>query len=109
MKNNIKNFIKNHALETFPEECCGFIVRNKKKIKCVKMNNIAKNKRFFFKISIIDFLNISDMYKILYIYHSHTIDNNQFSQIDIKCALYNNINMILYNVKQDKFNYFRCK
>jgi proteasome lid subunit RPN8/RPN11 len=107
MKNRIKNFIKNHAIETFPEECCGLIIKDKKEVKCIKMKNIAKEKECFFKISVLDFLNISN--KILYIYHSHTIDNNEFSPLDIKCSKYHNINMILYNIKQNKFNYFRCK
>jgi proteasome lid subunit RPN8/RPN11 len=109
MKNTIKNFIKKHALEDFPNECCGFIVKDNKKIKCIKTKNISKQKNYFFKVSIEDFLNIKDNYNILYIYHSHTIDNSEFSGLDKSCAKHLMVDMVLYNIKQDQFNYFKCK
>lgn len=93
----IKNFIKNHAQEIYPRECCGFIVDDKKNsLKCLAMKNISNNDIEFY-IDPKEFLEVSNEYKIKYIYHSHTDKKYEdFSDEDIICAKNLNKNLILY-------------
>jgi len=106
---NIKNLIKDHAKKIFPQECCGFIVDDSKDIKIIKCKNIAKNPYIDFKISTAEFLNIKKQYNILYIYHSHPIDQNDFSYTDIISSHNFNIPIILYLIPSDIFKIYNPK
>jgi len=98
----IKNFIKNHSLKDNPKESCGFIVQDNEIFKCIPCENIAKDQIENFEISSKDYLNIKDKYKkIFYIYHSHTNDNENFSETDKKCSDNLNLPIILYSIKND--------
>ena len=39
--------IKQHAKKVFPEECCGFVLKNKSVFEC---KNVAIDKKVYFKI-----------------------------------------------------------
>lgn len=107
--NKIKRFIKNHALENLSEEICGFVVEDKNEIICIKCANAAENKSIDFQISLEDYLNAKSLYNILYIYHSHVDDSDDFSEKD---KLYSNeicINYILYHLKSDTFKVYESK
>lgn len=106
MNTAIKNYIKNHAQLDFPNECCGFIAEKNNKIIPIKCNNISRDKQNNFEISPLDFLKtkkLSD--KILYIYHSHTNKNFNFSLIDKIYAENLCLNSILYCYFNDNFYY----
>ena len=55
----IKNKIKKHALEDFPNECCGLIIGTEEGEDTYKCNNQAKDKKNFFRIGVEDYLSAS--------------------------------------------------
>ena len=81
----LKNFIRNQSLKDYPNETCGFIVQDDKN----------------FKISSKRFLEIKKNYNIFYIYHSHTNENENFSETDKNCSDNLNLPIILYSIKND--------
>jgi proteasome lid subunit RPN8/RPN11 len=101
----IKNFIKLKSEEHFPQEACGFIIKDKEDFECIDLNNISNDPLNTFQISSLDFLKIKNKYKdIYYIYHSHTNENDNFSILDKNCSNNLLIPIILYVVK---FNIFK--
>ena len=89
------------GIEEQPSEACGFILEKNNYIYPKKTLNISKDKSNFFLIDPLEFLkNIKDN-KILYIYHTHTNDNIDFSETDKKMSNLLNISLILYNIKYD--------
>jgi proteasome lid subunit RPN8/RPN11 len=104
----IKNFIKQHSLKDSPSESCGFIVSdNEDKFKCISCKNISKYPKICFEISPLDFLKVKYFYKkIHYIYHSHTNQNIEFTETDIKCAENLNLPIILYNTIHEVFKIY---
>jgi proteasome lid subunit RPN8/RPN11 len=103
---NIKNSIKALALEDFPLETCGFIIEKSNKTELIKCKNIDPNPHMNFMISPIEYLRIKKQYKILYIYHSHPVEQNFFSQADVCTANNFNIPMILYLIISDLFKIY---
>ena len=101
----IKNFIKHQSLKDFPNESCGFIVKDKNQFICVPCKNISMHPNQTFEISSMDFLKTKLLYnKIYYIYHSHVDeDSDYFSDQDEKCAENLNIPIILYHIKKNIF------
>ncbi|NBP56858.1 hypothetical protein EBU71_10090, partial [bacterium] len=97
LNEEIKKFIKNHAEEMCPRECCGFIVSDRKNfLKFIPAKNISDN-NIEFCIDPNEFLEINNEYKIEYIYHSHADQKYEnFSEEDIICAKNLNKNLILY-------------
>lgn len=106
LDNYIKNFIKNHAIESIPYECCGFVIKTKEGLDCIKSKNFSKLDNCF-EISPIEYLNIKNNYSINYIYHSHpnTI-NEDFSEADLKMSNNLLINLILYIIDIDIFKIY---
>lgn len=103
----IKNFIKMHSLKDNPKESCGFIVQDDGKFKCIPCKNESKEPIKNFKISSKDYLCSKKQYKkILYIYHSHTNDNNDFSEKDISCSEVLCLPIIMYNLNSDLFKIY---
>jgi len=104
----IKNFIKQYSLKDFPNESCGFIASdNEDKFKCISCKNISKNPITCFEIAPLDFLKVKHFYKkIHYIYHSHTNQNIEFTEKDIKCAENLNLPIILYNTTHEIFKIY---
>lgn len=108
--NRIKNFIKRHSREIYPDEACGFIVQKSNKFLCIKCKNISKTPNITFEISPYDYLNIkNNTDKIHYIYHSHPNLNNDkcsFSEKDKNCSEVLNIPMILFCLENHELNVF---
>jgi proteasome lid subunit RPN8/RPN11 len=97
-----KNFIKNQSLKDYPNETCGFIVEDKGEFRCIPCKNIAENSIENFKISPKEYLEIKRKYiNILYIYHSHTNNNDNFSELDKNCSENLCIPIILYYLNTD--------
>jgi len=102
-----KNFIIKECLKNPSEEICGFIVLKNNNFICVPCENIAKNKKENFMISSLDYIKIkkhSD--KILYIYHSHINDNENFSEQDISCSENLCLPIIMYNLNKRIFKIY---
>jgi proteasome lid subunit RPN8/RPN11 len=102
----IKNFIKKQALESAPNECCGFIVKENDSFKCIPCYNIATDTINNFKIGSLEYLKIKNKYKIFYIYHSHTNENCDFSEMDKNCSENLNLPIILYNIEKNIFKVY---
>lgn len=102
----IKNFIKKQALDNSPNECCGFIVEDNNSFKALACNNISNDKINNFEIASVDYLKIKNKYRILYIYHSHTNDNSDFSIKDKSCSESLNLPIILYHINSDQFKIY---
>ena len=109
LNKNVKDLIRDHALEVNPFECCGFIVDTSKGLNCIKTKNFSKLDNCF-EISPIEYLNIKNNYKINYIYHSHpnTKDEN-FSDLDIKMSKNLLIDLILYVIELDIFKIYEFR
>lgn len=99
----IINFIRNESLKDFPNETCGFIVKENDNFLCIPAVNIAKNKEINFQISSLEYLKIKNKYNnINYIYHSHTNDLEDFSDLDKNTSDFLLIPFILYFLKKDE-------
>lgn len=92
-----KEFIKSHALEEFPKECCGIILSN----NIIRCDNVAEHKE---KQFIID-SSIVQKYKedIISIYHSHP-NEPTFSQSDIYISEKLDVPYVLYDCKSEQFS-----
>lgn len=104
MKLNQQNKIdiERHALEEFPNECCGLLVND----RIIKCNNIAKDKDKFFEIDPKDYLRATKEGLIKAYYHSHTEDNEEFSAIDKAISLSHQIPLIMFFVKNKEFKIY---
>lgn len=94
---------KNHELEI-----CGFIIEDNAEYKFIQIENKHPNKENNFLISPRDYLVIKNKFKIIYLFHSHP-DGGDFSKIDFQYQKYHNLNMLMYDVKNDIFKEMKCK
>jgi len=98
--------IKEHALKDYPNECCGFILEKDSKTISYPSKNIAEKKSNNFMINPIDYIKISNMGRIVGLYHSHCQYDYNFSLLDKFTSSNHKIPFILYNVKIDKFDIY---
>ena len=101
----IKNKIKKHALEDFPNECCGLIIDKDGEPSVYKCENHSKDKRNFFRIGVKEYLAASEEGDILACYHSHTEEDHcsGFSGFDKKIGNSHDLNLVMYSVREDSF------
>jgi len=105
---DLKTFIINHAKESYPKECCGFIVEGENRIlECISLKNISNQKDRFI-IDPIDYLNIKSNFNIKYIYHSHEFEED-FSILDISCAKHLILDLIVYVISKNIFKIYKHK
>ena len=100
-----REFIKNHALEDTPKECCGFLYSDEDTglVKTKKARNIAKEKNISFSVDTLDYFKTSNLGQIKAIYHSHTNGNPDFSLKDKEDSLKHKIDFVLYDLTSDIF------
>lgn len=109
----IKESIKKHALEEFPNECCGLIINNDNNIKALRCKNISDYPTEHFIINPKDYLRAESIGKIIAYYHSHSNNNPDFSKADIivsenskiPAILFTNNELKTYNPKNIKTPY----
>ena len=104
----IKNFIKQHASQEKPNECCGLVVKQGSSFNSYKCRNDAPNPKVNFSINPIDYLKCSTRGQIVATYHSHN-KNNYFSLLDKESSYNHKINYIMYNVQSDSFQEYDYK
>jgi proteasome lid subunit RPN8/RPN11 len=97
----IKNKIKEHALNFKEEEVCGLIVLNNKKYEVYPCLNISNNKKNHFILDPISYINASDNGDIVALYHSHK--KYEPSITDNFISFQHNIFSIIYCKDTDKF------
>ena len=101
MDSNEQKLIKAHALKAYPDEACGFVVKNNlNDRKVVPKDNASLSPRRAFLISPQDLLLEEN---IVAIYHSHPKDSSMPSYADkIYCSELQ-IPFIIYSVLNDDF------
>lgn len=103
LSQDIKSFIKLHAKNEAPEECCGFILNDS---TACKANNSSQNKSQRFSISAEDYLQAARLGKITAIYHSHPSTEATFSEYDKFNSINHNLIYVLYSLKDNSFSQF---
>lgn len=105
------NYIKDHALEENPFECCGILYHeeNTGLTKAKRARNCSDKKSISFSLHPNDYFEASLLGKIKAIYHSHTNGNPNFSLKDKEHSLKHKINFLLYDIKSDAFKFFDYK
>ncbi len=101
----IKNFIRAHAKETHPEECCGLVILDGAgAVEPIRCENSAHDKLNFFKISPQEYLKAYKRGKIIASYHSHgQDDSDKFSEFDKQASRAANLHYIMYSHEKDAF------
>jgi len=93
-----------HAKSNQQEEVCGLIILNKDlSINVKKLKNNSGKPRECFAISAQDFINNKLKYKILCIYHSHPLTNEEPSRQDILASEELGIPYLIYSLKSNNF------
>ena len=110
MKDSIKKFIRAHALEESPYECCGVVYQNKNnlKLEALRCENTAENKRVMFAIDPKGYLEASRKGEIISFYHSH-INSSEFSDYDKIQSEHHEIKFIMYSLKDENFHEYEPK
>ena len=101
--------IKAHAHKDSPRECCGLIVEvfkdhpSQEKYFLYRCNNSAEDKENNFLIQVPEYVMAEQHGEVIGIYHSHTQNYEEFSEVDKtmseRLELYN----LLYILEKDKF------
>lgn len=73
----LKEHVRRHAAEAYPEECCGLIDQNFKPHRCT---NVAQDKRTQFRINEFDSKRVTRSGRIAGVYHSH-VDQGAYVSI----------------------------
>ncbi len=95
--------IKAHCLSNTKKEMGGLLISVDKEIKLFQCaNHNAPMGRF--TVSAFEYLNAVDKGKLIAIYHSH-FNSPEFSKIDYNFCTHERINLILYHIPTDTFNF----
>lgn len=108
LKNEILDEIRNISKKNHQFEICGFIVKDKTSYKFIQIENKHPHSQNNFLISPKDYLDIKNKYRIICLFHSHP-NGGDFSEIDFQYQKYHNLNMLMYDVKNDIFREMKCK
>lgn len=98
--------IKQHATESSPEECCGFVCEKGKNKYIVPVTNKALEPTTFFLIDEADYIKVKNEHKVISYYHSHPFSNEAFSPLDMKSSDNIDLPLFVYSVIKDKFNIY---
>jgi proteasome lid subunit RPN8/RPN11 len=105
---DVKNDIKNHALEKPKEEVCGIIFLNERfEPAAVKCRNTHPDPESSFKISLDELYFVKNKYKILALYHSHPNSPATPTPCDVNNSEENGYPMYIYSVSEDSFYLYR--
>lgn len=77
---DIKEMIRNHAIESFPNECVGFIVNGRYN----RLQNISKSPTARYELSLDDKIFLCALGKLEALVHSHPVLDNTPSLTDLK-------------------------
>lgn len=95
LSDEIKNKIKNHALEDLDKEVCGLIIKDNV-IPCV---NLSPNPEVHFVINPILLIGNN----VDFIYHSHVKGTSEPSKTDIMFQKQIRIPFVIYSIEEDDF------
>lgn len=100
------NEIKQYAILSKPEECCGLVLETLTGVKIWPTENCSEYDRTkTFKIHPFEVIKIEDQGKLIGIYHSHNSPSKEriFSELDIRNAQIHKIMSIVYNTVEEQF------
>ena len=97
----IKNLIKKKAIESLPNECCGFVLLDGEVVFCENAS-FNPTKEFFIKPEV--FLENSKK-GIRFVFHSHPLGSEKFSVSDRIYNKHYDVPLLVYSAKKDKFNF----
>jgi len=101
------NQIKSHANQEKPNECCGLLVNIDGGTKIMPCKNTADNKKDNFSIDALDYMQASDIGKIIAFYHSHCeVGADDFSLLDKYNSINHKLPLILYYLPKNEFKVF---
>lgn len=103
LNESIKNQIREHALEESPKECCGVLVEKESRLELYKCPNYSERPTSHFYISAPHYLKASRRGNVSAIYHSHTSENENFSDNDKKNSVAHQTTFVLYNTVKNSF------
>ena len=98
--------IKSHSIKEFPNECCGLILDCDGEIKTFECENISFNKQTNFCIDPKGYLEASKRGEVIAYYHSHTDENEDFSEMDKLFSDSSKLPVILYSLNNNKFSIY---
>lgn len=105
LNSSIKKKIRAHAVEEKPRECCGLIISTDEGLSTYKTKNSSLLPNFF-KVDPHDYLSATRLGKIVAVYHSHTDDNETFSEFDKFNSVSHGLTYILYSLKNNALTQF---
>lgn len=108
LKPEIYEELRSYSNKNPNEEVCGFIVEKDSLIKFIPVDNRHPEKQNHVLVSPKDYLQIKNNYNILYYFHSHP-ESFDFSDVDLFYQKYHNLNMIIYDIKENVFKEKKCK
>jgi proteasome lid subunit RPN8/RPN11 len=108
LKNELLSEIKSLCKQNNEFEICGFIVKNKNQYNFIQIENKHPSKETNFLMSPKEYLDVKNAFEIVYLFHSHP-NGEDFSKTDIQYQKYHNLNMLMYDVKNDCFKEMKCK
>ena len=104
LTSQIKSDIKWHALNEYPNECCGIIVFKKNEFSLMECDNVSEDKCNAFEISAKDYLRAKENGDVIAYYHSHPKDKvGKFSPSDKIISKGQGLPLILFSMGNDKF------
>jgi len=95
--------IKNIAKKSYPNECCGFVIKSGKNQIVYPTQNIHENKKEHFKIDPLELVTAEQLGKILCVYHSHTNENIKLSLDDLWCSDVSKIPIFMVSKYENEF------
>ncbi|SPY08020.1 C40 family peptidase [Oligella urethralis] len=74
--------IKQHALEAYPKEACGLIVKDGRKELYIPLENTSENPEEHFRICPEAYAEVEEKYQVMAIFHSHPEATSKPSEAD---------------------------
>jgi len=88
-------------------EVCGFLLIERDSLCLMPARNMARDIQNTWMISEVDYSKAIATGRLFGLYHSHVLDDDQFSKEDKRTADLAELPMLLYSLKVNKFNYYR--
>lgn len=99
--------IRDHALEEYPNECCGLIISKGKHLQYIKARNVYDKPKESFVINPRDYARASDIGKIEYIVHSHPDTTCEPSIIDLDSCEKSKIPWLIISIPDENIKVIR--
>ena len=105
LSKKIKKNIKRHSLVEYPNECCGIIIDQEP--DTLEADNVAPNKKNNFEIDARTYLKALKLGKIVAYYHSHTNENEDFSEADKTISKSHSLPIVMFFLKKNQFSIYK--